>query len=489
MSLLTALLLGLIQGLTEFIPISSTAHLTAAAHALGVLDTPDSSARWTAFMATIQLGTLVAVLAYFRTDIMESTRAWFSENLGSRRTPISLQSIEARLGWFVILGSIPIVIVGLLLKPIIEGTLTKSLTVIGFSLIGGALLLWLAERRGKFTRSTSDLTFVDAMIIGAAQCLALFPGNSRSGSTMMAAMFRDMTREHAARFSFLLSIPAILGAGVLQFVGSIDEIQASGEIPALVVATVAGGISGYWSIAFLLKFLRTHSMRPFILYRIAIGAVLLFTACTPQQSEQGAIDLKEMTPPSTTPRTLTDTTDSVAVVITDTVRVVTSKGAFTIGLYGEDAPKAVANFLALVEAKKYNGILVHRVVQDYLIQMGDPTTKDPQLRSEWGKGGQTADGKVLSDELDPLLPSAQRGYSKGVVAMARKQSPNSATSQFFICLEKAATLPYQYTIFGTVLDGMKVVEAIGRMEVEPGPLGETDGIPRSTITIKSIQRR
>jgi cyclophilin family peptidyl-prolyl cis-trans isomerase len=149
----------------------------------------------------------------------------------------------------------------------------------------------------------------------------------------------------------------------------------------------------------------------------------------------------------------------------------------------------VANFLALVEAKKYNGILVHRVVQEYLVQMGDPTTKDPQLRSEWGRGGQTATGDALPDELDPALPSAQRGYAKGVVAMARKQSPNSATSQFFICLDKAASLPYQYTIFGTVLDGMKVVEAIGRVEVEPGPLGDTDGIPRSTITIKSIQRR
>lgn len=489
MSILTALLLGLIQGLTEFIPISSTAHLTAAAHALGVLDTPESASRWTAFMATIQLGTLVAVLAYFRSDIAASTQAWISENIGRRRTPISLQSTDARLGWFVILGSIPIVVIGLLLKPIIEGSLTKSLTVIGFSLIGGAFLLWFAERRGKFTRSSTDLTMVDALIIGAAQCLALFPGNSRSGSTMMAAMFRDMTREHAARFSFLLSIPAILGAGVLQFVGSIDEIQASGEIPALVVATVAGGISGYWSIAFLLRFLRTHSMRPFIIYRLAIGAVLIFTACSPQQTEQDPLALKELAPPQRTQRDSTDASDSVAVVITDTVRVVTSKGTFTIGLYGEDAPKAVANFLALVEAKAYNGILVHRVVQEYLVQMGDPATKDPQLRSEWGRGGQTATGDPLPDELDPTLPSAQRGYAKGVVAMARKQSPNSATSQFFICLEKAATLPYQYTIFGTVLDGMKIVETMGRVEVEPGPLGETDGVPRSAITIKSIQRR
>lgn len=489
MSILTALLLGLIQGLTEFIPISSTAHLTAAAHALGVLATPDSTARWTAFMATIQLGTLVAVLAYFRSDIVASAHAWITENIGPRRAPFALQSAESRLGWFVVVGSIPIVIVGLLLKPIIEGSLTKSLSVIGVSLIAGALLLWLAERRGKFTRSTTDLTIVDAVIIGASQCMALFPGNSRSGSTMMAAMFRDMTREHAARFSFLLSIPAILGAGLLQFAGSIDEIQASGEIPALVVATVAGGISGYWSIAFLLRFLRTHSMRPFIMYRLLVGAVLVVTACTPQQSEQPPTMLEELTPPERSRARTIDTAKAAEPVITDTVRVVTSKGTFTIGLYGNDAPRSVANFLALVDARKYNGTLVHRVVQEYLVQMGDPTTKDPQLRNEWGRGGQTANGEELPDELDASLPSAQRGYAKGIVAMARKQSPNSATSQFFICLEKAASLPYQYTIFGTVIDGIRVVEAMGRVEVEPGPLGDTDGIPRSTITIKSIQRQ
>jgi cyclophilin family peptidyl-prolyl cis-trans isomerase len=124
-----------------------------------------------------------------------------------------------------------------------------------------------------------------------------------------------------------------------------------------------------------------------------------------------------------------------------------------------------------------------------VIQAGDPKTRDGQARSEWGRGGTTASGKPLKDELDPLLPTARRGYIKGVVAMARKPVANSATSQFFICLDKATTLPYQYTIFGNVIDGMDVVDKIGSMDVEPGPLGETDGIPRTSVVINSIKRK
>lgn len=164
-------------------------------------------------------------------------------------------------------------------------------------------------------------------------------------------------------------------------------------------------------------------------------------------------------------------------------------GQITIELYGDDAPATVANFLGHVSKKFYDGILFHRVSQGFVIQAGDPKTRDGQARSEWGRGGITASGKPLIDELDPQLPSARRGYLKGVVAMARKPVANSATSQFFICLEKAASLPYQYTIFGNVIDGMDVVEKIGRVDVEPGPLGETDGIPRSPIVINSIQRK
>ncbi len=166
-----------------------------------------------------------------------------------------------------------------------------------------------------------------------------------------------------------------------------------------------------------------------------------------------------------------------------------SKGVITIELYGKDAPFTVANFLSLVNKRFYNGILFHRVWRDYAIQVGDPKTKNPQIRNEWGTGGQTASGKPLTDELQPETPSARRGYLKGVVAMARKPIANSATSQFFICLSKASSPPCQYTIFGTVIEGIDVVDKIGRVEIEPGPLGETDGIPRSPVEILNIKRK
>ncbi|MFN5876028.1 MAG: undecaprenyl-diphosphate phosphatase, partial [Ignavibacteria bacterium] len=216
MSIIVALLLGIIQGLTEFIPISSTAHLTIAGSLFGVID-PAHPEKWTAFMATIQLGTLAAVLTYFRVDIQRTVQHWFAENIGSRKRGFSQQSPESRLGWLVVVGTVPIVVVGLSFKDIIEGGLTKDLSVIAFSLIGVGLLLLIAERIATFTRSTSDLGLIDALAIGGAQCLALIPGSSRSGTTILAALLRGMTREHAARFSFLLSIPAIFAAGVLEF--------------------------------------------------------------------------------------------------------------------------------------------------------------------------------------------------------------------------------------------------------------------------------
>nr|MBP6510267.1 undecaprenyl-diphosphatase UppP [Candidatus Kapabacteria bacterium] len=282
MSLVTALVLGLIQGLTEFIPVSSTAHLTVAAAAFGVID-PAHPERWTAFMATIQLGTLAAVIAYFRSDILTTLRFWFTENFGSRRRSFREQGAESRLGWFVIIGTLPIVIVGLAFKDILEGALTKDLHLIGASLIGVAALLWIAERVASFTRTTSDLNIVDAISVGAAQCLALIPGSSRSGTTIMAALFRGMTREHAARFSFLLSIPAVLAAGVLEFAHEVKHITLDNGGLQLAVATIAALVSGYWSIAFLLKYLRTHSLSVFIVYRIALGSVLLFTGCSTQE--------------------------------------------------------------------------------------------------------------------------------------------------------------------------------------------------------------
>ncbi|MEO5931748.1 MAG: undecaprenyl-diphosphatase UppP [Candidatus Kapaibacterium sp.] len=259
------------QGLTEFLPISSTAHLTLAGHAFGLID-PNSSEGWTAFIAVIQLGTLAAVLLYFRRDIVAIVREFIRDNMA--RVPFKDQSTSARLGRFIILGTIPIVVLGLALKPVIEGHLTKDLRVIGISLIGLALILWIAERVGKFKRPIETLTTTDAVAIGLAQTIALIPGASRSGTTMTAAFFRGLTREAAARFSFLLSIPAVGASGLLEFYKSLHHIDSANMLNMGIAAVVAG-ISGYWSIAFLLRYLRTRSTLIFIVYRILLGGAIL----------------------------------------------------------------------------------------------------------------------------------------------------------------------------------------------------------------------
>ena len=270
--MLEAMLLGLIQGLSEFIPISSTAHLTIAASLLGVID-PRQPERWTAFMAVVQLGTLGAVLAYFRRDIVQSARAFVAENVTSR-TAFATQSADARMGWFVILGSVPIVVIGLTGKDFIESAVTKDLRVIAASLIGLAAVLWWVDRRAAFRRTTATMTLRDAVLIGFAQAVALIPGSSRSGTTMTAALALGFTRESAARFSFLLSIPAILGAGVIEFLHELDHIQWTEGGIELALATLTAAVSGYWSIAFLLDFLRRRTMTSFVVYRIVLGLLL-----------------------------------------------------------------------------------------------------------------------------------------------------------------------------------------------------------------------
>jgi dolichyl-diphosphooligosaccharide--protein glycosyltransferase len=181
-----------------------------------------------------------------------------------------------------------------------------------------------------------------------------------------------------------------------------------------------------------------------------------------------------------------DTTTPTS-IITHVVTFKTSKGRIEIGLYGTEAPITVKNFVALVQKRFYDGLLFHRVAKNYLIQAGDPKTRDPQARAEWGRSGRTATGDTLPEELNPNLPSALRGYESGVVAMARGTTPGSGNSQFFICLEKARVIPYQYTIFGRVIDGMDAVRAIGSVAVDPGPFGDDDGIPREPITILSAR--
>lgn len=275
MSIVEAIILGIIQGLTEFIPISSTAHLTLAGHIMGLIGA-DNPERWTAFIAVIQLGTLAAVLIYFAREIKSVPAHFFKENIGASRKTFGKQSAESKLGWQIIIGSIPIVLVGLALKKIIESDITKDPTVIAISLIMLALVLLLAERIAKFRKSLSETNYFDALIVGLAQCLALIPGASRSGTTITAGLFLGIKREDAARFSFLLSIPAVFGSGLLEFYQALHYIT-SADLAAIITATIAAGISGYASIAFLIKFLRTRSTMLFIVYRIILGlSILMF---------------------------------------------------------------------------------------------------------------------------------------------------------------------------------------------------------------------
>jgi undecaprenyl-diphosphatase len=273
MSILHSLFLGIIQGLTEFLPVSSTAHLTIAGKFLGIIS-PEHPEQWTAFVAVIQLGTLAAVLLYFAKDISSITTTFLRENLGAGRLPIKQQSLNARLGWMIGIGSVPIVVIGLGLKKIIEGNLTKDLTVISCSLIGLAVILAIAERLATFKKNINAVTWWDAIVVGCAQSLALIPGASRSGTTITAGLFLGMTRETAARFSFLLSIPAVLGSGLLELKHALGYITSADAL-ALVVASAAAFVSGYASIAFLLKFLRSKSTYVFVIYRIALGVILL----------------------------------------------------------------------------------------------------------------------------------------------------------------------------------------------------------------------
>jgi undecaprenyl-diphosphatase len=279
MSIWQAILLGLIQGLTEFIPISSTAHLTIAGNLMGLIN-PDRPEEWTAFIAVIQLGTLLAVLAFFRNDIIRIIRGFVSANLAfvtKRQVDDSTKSYN-RLGWFIIIGTLPIAIVGLAFKDLIEGRLTKNLWIIAGSLIGLALVLTIAEMVGSQRRDMSSLKLKDALAVGFAQVFALIPGSSRSGTTITGGLFAGLTREAAARFSFLLSIPAIGASGLLELPDALNSVSA--DWTALAVATAVSAVSGYLSIAFLLKFLLRHTTYAFVGYRIALGAILILLLMT-----------------------------------------------------------------------------------------------------------------------------------------------------------------------------------------------------------------
>jgi undecaprenyl-diphosphatase len=271
MTVFQAAVLGVVQGLTEFLPISSTAHLRVVP---ALLRWEDPGA---AFTAVIQLGTLLAVFLYFRRDIVRLGRAALD---GVRRGDFS--SPDARLVGMIVAGTVPIVVCGVLFKDDIE-THLRSLYVISVTSIVLALFLAAAEalmarrqRLGRPGKQMASLTWADGLAAGLAQALALIPGASRSGVTITAGLFTGLTRETAARFSFLLSLPSVFAAGVFQLVDAREELLASERhAAALLVATAVSGVVGYASIAFLLGYLRRHTTYLFVAYRLLTGGGLL----------------------------------------------------------------------------------------------------------------------------------------------------------------------------------------------------------------------
>jgi undecaprenyl-diphosphatase len=268
MSIFQALVLGIIQGLTEYIPVSSTANLILVPWLLGWEFTPQTKE---VFVILVQWGTLVGVVIYFWRDIWQIIGAML-RGLKQRQP---FESFEARLGWLVILATVPAVIAGVFVKGYLERLYQAYLLISIILMLGGVLML-VAERFGTRTRDLIQLTWLDALIVGVWQILAMIPGFSRSSVTISGGMLRNFKRADAARFSFLMSIPALLGAGVvaLKDLFSTPGLLASLAAP-LIVGFLAAAITGYLSIRWLLGYLKTRSLNIFVVYRFVFGGFCL----------------------------------------------------------------------------------------------------------------------------------------------------------------------------------------------------------------------
>ena len=267
MSAFEALVLGLVQGLTEFLPISSSAHLRIVPALLG-WDDPGA-----AFTAVIQLGTMAAVLLYFRRDLWRIAIAWLRE----LRIPYARRSTEANLGWFIVLGTIPISIFGLAFSSQIESG-ARSLYLIGTMLIAFSFVMLIAERLGSREKELTEMDGRDGLFIGLAQALALIPGVSRSGATISAGLLRNFDRAAAARYSFLLSVPAVVLSGLFELKDIGDGSGASAA--ATIIATIVAFVTGYIAIAWLLRYLAHHTLDVFVAYRIPLGILVLALAAS-----------------------------------------------------------------------------------------------------------------------------------------------------------------------------------------------------------------
>jgi len=264
---LQAIVEGVVQGLTEFLPISSTAHLRIVPALCGWED-PGA-----AFTAVVQLGTMAAVLLYFRADLWKIARAW----LTGLRDSDQRRTLDSRLGWYIILGTVPIAILGLAFKDPIENEF-RNLYLIGAALIAFGLVMAAIDRTAKREREIDTLDVRDGAFIGCAQALALVPGVSRSGATISAGLWRGLDRPAAARYSFLLSVPAVVLSGLFE----LRHVGGEGGAPAgaTVLATLLAFIVGYASIAWLLRYLARHTLELFVIYRLGVGTLVIVLAAS-----------------------------------------------------------------------------------------------------------------------------------------------------------------------------------------------------------------
>jgi undecaprenyl-diphosphatase len=268
MSIFQALFLGIIQGLTEYIPVSSTANLILIPWLLGWNFAPETKV---AFDILVQWGTLVGVIIYFWRDILKIIRAVFSGL--AHRKPV--ETFEARLGWLVVVATIPAVIAGVFVKKYLV-QLYEMYILISIVLMLGGVLMLAAERFGKRTRDLKQMTWLDSIIVGVWQIFAMIPGFSRSSVTISGGMLRHFNREDAARFSFLMSIPALLGAGVVAIKDLLEVPGLLASLAApLLVGFLAAAITGYLSIRWLLGYLKTRSLTVFVIYRFVFGGFCL----------------------------------------------------------------------------------------------------------------------------------------------------------------------------------------------------------------------
>lgn len=262
-----AIILGIIQGLTEFIPVSSTAHLILVPRLFGWQD-PGLE-----FDAVLHLGTLAGIIAFFWRDFYRMLYGMLI-SLFTKKERINEFNLEGRMGWYIIIGTIPAGIAGLLFKDKIE-TILRSAPLIAITLILFAIVLWWAETKGRKIRKTYHINIFDAIIIGFAQAVALIPGVSRSGITITAGLFRNLERETAARFAFLLSTPIILAGGLLSLMHVYKAGIATGSLSPLLAGFIASTVSGFLAIKYLLKYLSRRKVNLFVYYRIVLGIIIL----------------------------------------------------------------------------------------------------------------------------------------------------------------------------------------------------------------------